>query len=209
MLRLPLLLTLSALVGLAACGGNVVAEGTGGDGTGGNGTGANGTGGSTTSSVMSCPSVEPSAGGSCAAEAAGFACTYGDSVRPECRNLYVCNEGMWEATGSACVSPPAGDCPASQPSAQTTCANMGDVCTYGDTICACSCGGGACIPPIAWLCTPPPTTSGCPAVVPNDGTPCSVPGVQCTYGNVCSISGAQVTCTSGLWSWDMMIACAG
>jgi hypothetical protein len=36
-----------------------------------------------------------------------------------------------------------------------------------------------------------------------------VPGAQCTYGNVCSASGAQVDCIDGLWQWNMMIACAG
>ncbi len=86
---------------------------------------------------------------------------------------------------------------------------MGDVCTYGDTICSCGCAGGFCGNPIFWQCSDPPVTPGCPAVVPNDGTPCAAEGVECNYGDVCSQSGALVQCTGGLWKWDTMIACGG
>jgi hypothetical protein len=64
-------------------------------------------------------------------------------------------------------------------------------------------------PPIEWQCAGPPTTAGCPPVVPNDGTPCSDEGVMCTYGLICSMSGALVSCKNGLWLWNTMIACGG
>jgi hypothetical protein len=205
-----LLLGLAAIVALAACGGSVVEQNTGGAGTGaGPSTASNGTGVGGSSSGGPCPEQEP-AGGSCAGVPDQLRCTYGDSVRPECRDAWLCSGGSWTTTKGECFEPPAGECGATQPGTQDVCANMGDVCTYGDTICICGCGGGiACEPPVDWECSGPPTTSGCPAAVPNDGTPCAAAGVQCNYGDVCSASGALVECTNGLWRWNTMIECAG
>jgi hypothetical protein len=86
---------------------------------------------------------------------------------------------------------------------------MGEGCTYGNSFCYCGCGGGPCGLPFQWQCADPPTTPGCPAIVPNDGTPCSSQGLQCTYGNVCTSAGALVNCINGLWTWDTAIACGG
>jgi hypothetical protein len=86
---------------------------------------------------------------------------------------------------------------------------MGDVCTYGDTICYCGCGGGLCADPVDWLCSAPPAGGGCPAIAPNDGTACSAEGASCLYGSACTPSFAEVNCTSGRWVWNLMIACAG
>ena len=33
--------------------------------------------------------------------------------------------------------------------------------------------------------------------------------VECTYGDVCDVSGAMVSCTNGRWLWNTMIACGG
>jgi len=91
------------------------------------------------------------------------------------------------------------------------CSTEGDVCVInGSTICLCtSCAGPCMQPPPKWLCTPPPMTAGCPELAPNDGTPCGTDGLMCTYGNVCTISGAQVKCENGLWKWNLVIACPG
>jgi hypothetical protein len=224
-------LGLAAVLGVAACGGSVVDEGTGGAtgaGTSTAGTGAStpgtatgagasttGTGASTTgtgsgggTSTGPCPLSPPTGSASCAGVPDQFQCTYGDSVRPDCRIAWICSNGSWETTGNTCIEP--ADCGSSEPGPQTVCANMGDVCTYGDSICFCGCGGGvACLPPVDWSCNGPPTTPGCPAVVPNDGTPCNVPGVQCDYGEPCTQTNAVVACSNGLWLWNTMIACAG
>jgi len=221
-----LYLGLATVMAVAACGGSVVDEGTGGvTGTSTTGAGASTTGASTTgvsttgtgtfttgsgggTSTGPCPLSPPTGSTSCAGAPDQFQCTYGDSVRPDCRAAWICTNGSWEATGSACIEPT--DCGSSEPGPETVCANMGDVCTYGDSICFCGCGGGpVCAPPVDWSCNGPPTTPGCPAVVPNDGTPCDAAGVQCNYGKQCTSTNAVVACSDGLWLWNTMIGCAG
>jgi hypothetical protein len=200
------LLGFAAVVAVAACGGSVVSEGaTGGSGAGTTGTGAgtSGTGAGTSSGP--CPPSAPTTN-SCAGVPNGFRCTYGDSVRPDCRVEWSCLGGQWLTQNGSCGQ---GPCAGSEPATGTVCTNMGDVCVYGDSICECGCGGGFCGMPVDWQCSGPPTTPGCPAVVPNDGTPCSANGLQCTYGNVCMQSSAMVSCKNGLWLWNTMIACGG
>jgi hypothetical protein len=185
-----------------ACGNVVVAGSTGGTSstTGGDGGGNPGT--------SFCPSTEPVAGSSCLAPP-GQRCTYGEEVRPECRNEWICNNGDWFTTKSVCLSPPADHCAFTEPPSGV-CAQEGDVCVVGAaTICQCSsCFGGPCMaPPPKWQCSGPPTTPGCPAIVPNDGSACASEGLECTYGNVCSQSGALTRCKGGMWLWDTQIAC--
>jgi hypothetical protein len=196
-LSVTLLLTLGA-----GCGSNVV-TGTGG-GTQSTGTGTQSTG---TGTSGGCPSTEPT-GGSCAGLADGLTCTYGSSVRPECRTLWVCVAGKWEMPGNVCAM--FTGCPATQPPTSMVCTNMNQVCTYADTICLCNaCAAGPCkVPPVTWQCTAPPSTLGCPPVVPNNGTACTTNELQCSYGFPCASSGAVVNCTNGVWVWDQMIACA-
>jgi hypothetical protein len=86
---------------------------------------------------------------------------------------------------------------------------MGDECVYVDSFCYCGCGGGFCGMPYDWQCADPPNTADCPPTVPNDGTPCLSPGLECTYGDVCTPAGALVDCKNGLWLWNTMIACGG
>ncbi len=157
------LTALTALVALAACGGSVVDQTTGGAGTGaatpGNSTGnsTTGAGGSTTEGP--CPVAPPSAGSSCAGVPNQFRSTYGVTVRPECRAAWVCDSGAWSSTSGDCLEPPPGECVTTEPGPETVCANMGDVCTYGPAICQCGCGGGLdCAPPVDWQCSGPPTT---------------------------------------------------
>ncbi len=210
----PLAFVLS-LAGLAACSSNVETSGAGGSssasGSGGGhvstGSALDSTGTGTTGSP--CPATEPQ-GGSCSAPD-GFRCTFGSSVRPECRNEWLCSHGEWLSTKGQCFDPPEQDCAFSKPPTGSVCPAEGDVCPLGDdTICICSsCAGGPCMaPPAKWQCAPPPSTAGCPKVVPNDGTACSQNGLSCTYGFICSGSGAMVECKGGLWKWQQDIACA-
>jgi hypothetical protein len=222
-----------ALAGLVACGGSVIREGAGASpttGTGANtttGTGADttvGSGASTTTgsgastgvgggtSGGPCPLAVPPLGASCAGVPDQFRCTYGDSVRPDCRNVRICSGGGWTTANVGCAMPPPGACPASEPSPGMPCTGtVGQdfVCTYGDAICGCGCGGGFCGVPFTWQCTDPPITPGCPATVPNDGTACSAATLECVYGDPCSPAGAIVDCTNGLWKWNTMIVCGG
>src|SRR5262249_41252874 len=140
-----------------------------------------------------------------------YFCTYGDSVRPDCRTAWTCSDGgSWFQTQSTCLEPPPGECPGVQPSAQSVCPSQGDVGTYGGTICLCgACAGGPCmLPPAKWQCAPPPSTAGCPPVVPNGGSACSADGLTCTYGFPCSSTGVQVTCMFGAWQWRTDLICA-
>ncbi|MEO5726175.1 MAG: hypothetical protein ABI134_15240 [Byssovorax sp.] len=190
-----------------ACGDVVLTGGTGG-GTG-NSTSAvtsGGTGGSAGTSF--CPAAEPAPGSSCAAPE-GQRCTYGEQVRPECRKDFICSNGGWFTTKSVCLSPPADHCAFTEPPTGV-CGQEGDVCVVGAaTICQCSsCLGGPCMPPPPqWQCSGPPTTPGCPAIVPNDGSACASEGLECTYGNVCSASGALARCKAGMWRWDTQMVC--
>jgi len=207
--RLPFFLA-TLLAGAVGCGGSVVA-GTGGSGgatSTGTSTGTNTSSGTTGS--VTCPATEPTAG-ACSGLPSGLQCTYGTSVRPECRDQWICESGSWTTTKGGCVQPPAGDCPTTQPSSTTVCATQGDVCTYGDTLCLCdSCVEGPCMAGATrWQCAAPPTTTGCPPAVPNDGTACTASGLECSYGYTCSQTGALVDCTDGVWVWNTMVACAG
>jgi Hint domain len=96
--------------------------------------------------------------------------------------------------------PPA--CPASPPADQTVCSNSLVSCWYSDGAnCQCSsCAGGSEYPvcqtinPPEWFCAAP--GAGCPKTLPNAGTPCSVPGTDCSPN--CSL---EVTCKDGVWQW--------
>lgn len=156
-----------------------------------------------------CPMAQPN-GGACSAPE-GFRCSYGSSVRTDCRSAVVCKSGQWTGEMSACSQSTGCPKPSTLPSGQCT-GNDGAFCTYGDTVCGC----GACLlsgpcmaPPLKWQCIGPPTGPGCPAVAPNDGTPCNHPGAQCSYGFVCSGAGAQVECKNGLWYWSPVTSCLG
>lgn len=194
-MRLSSLVTLAAaFAGAIGCGSNV-ATGSGGNGTGGE-----------SNAISPCPAAEPSAGNvPCGTE--DFRCTYGDSVRPECRHDWICNAGKWTTTKNVCVEPPPNTCGTTPPTEGAICNGFeGSVCTFGSDICLCSaCSGGPCMPNAKWSCAKPP--AGCPATAPNDGSTCDQPGADCTYGFPCGSAGAHVKCTNGLWKWDTEIAC--
>jgi hypothetical protein len=181
-----------------ATGGAGGATGGAGGATGGSGGATGGSGGI---SPSGCPANKPT--GACSTE--GLRCTYGDDVRPECRDGVACNGGQWVAEKNACLPPPAG-CPAVPPTSgqpKVTCSNEGDVCSYASgAICNCSSCLGPCVPPPWWQCSPAPTDPGCPKTVPNDGAACDASaGTTCTYGNPCNGSGQKVQCSAGAWKW--------
>ncbi len=228
------LLGVLTLGAVAACGGSVVADPTGassGSGAGSTGTdaGSTGTGTSTTSTGAGgaqtttgtgasttgsgggtradpCPVTAPAAGASCAGVPDQVECTYGSSVRADCRDAWICEGGSWTSTSEGCTQPAPGECPTSEPVSGSVCGTTAVNCVYNDDVCFCGCPGGpACMVPFDWQCAAPPTTPGCPPIVPNEGTPCSAEGLECDYGLSCTATGANVTCTDGLWTWERLI----
>ena len=158
-----------------------------------------------------CPATAPEAGAPCAGQ---IGCSYGDSARPDCRDVFVCStEGSpsgafaWRRTRGACPAAPVGFCPAGLPAEGSECSPIDDPnkrvpCAYaGDILCSCPCRslGNRCARPERWVCVKPPTTPGCPAVAPNWGASCPVQGVQCRYGDPCGGGGAVAFCRAGVW----------
>jgi len=171
------------------------------------------TSGETGGAVIGCPAQEPTEGDPCPT-APSFSCWYGDSPRPECRDSWFCVSQKWQSARQGCA-PLTDYCPAQQPDA-STCSAIGDPnatgnCAYsGGVLCRCPCTGtpeNTCAPS-QWVCYGPPTTPGCPQVLPNQGTPCSVQGTQCSYGNPCDGYGVGVYCRAGFWDHSQ-IACPG
>jgi hypothetical protein len=166
---------------------------------------APGTGGGPT--IRPCPPSEPS-GEACPGVPEGYLCTYGDSVRPDCRDAWTCQGGVWTTSFETCEQPPPGACPITMPSSTMQCPEMGTTCTYDADICYCGCGGGpVCTFPVDWQCGPPAGPPACPSIAPNSGTLCSFEGIECTYGVVCTPSGVVADCTGGVWVWQE-VGCA-
>lgn len=190
---------------LAACSGKVVTDSGGTGGTGGSLSSSSST---TTSSTggpgpTGCPAQEPVGGSMCPTPL--LLCTYGDAVKPECRHAYQCLGSGWQPQTSSCVEP--ADCSFASP--DQVCMVNGETCTVGNSICTCtSCAFGPCMaPPPKWSCAGPPATPGCPPTIPNIGTACATPDLQCIYGNPCVGSGAIAECKSGAWDWAGPVAC--
>ena len=199
----------SFVVLLAACGGSVeTPDPTGSGGAGAMGSSSTGnvsTGGSGGGSASDCPVNLPANGDACAPDM--LFCTYGESARPECRQQATCSNGKFVADNSACTESPPGTCLAQPPMNGTDCTAEGAACPYPDgTICVCSsCPGGPCMQFPKWQCNAP--AAGCPVVVPNAGTACSMDGQTCTYGFPCGPSGMTTECKMGAWTWQKDITC--
>lgn len=152
--------------------------------------------------TVPCPAAEPTVGAKCTGP---MDCEYGDAVRPECRARFGCAETTdwrWQEAAD-CTEAPAGFCPDTRPG-ETPCTPpiSWAACEYGNAVCVCPCdppleGDGHCAPGL-WACFDPPTTEGCPTIAPNYGSPCSVQGLECNYGNVCDW-GYSRFCYKGLW----------
>lgn len=153
-----------------------------------------------------CPAAEPAAGATCSV--ASLTCAYGDSISSFCRREYVCEEQIWQAQQSACVTQPSGFCPR-QPQPGEAC-TTGEFelffvpCEYEGGI-TCNCVGN----PLQqagiegqWECYGPPPNAACPAVLPNIGSGCAQNGQSCRYGIVesdCYSPYASVYCYQGAW----------
>jgi hypothetical protein len=160
--------------------------------------------------LASCPANEPREGDPCSG--AGLVCGYGDSGRPDCRDIWECQSDAWHSTLSGCAQLPDGFCPTSEPDNSIACQTSSDPslqgdCVYpGGVLCDCPCvqtvtdAGAFICGPSQFVCYGPPSTAGCPAIAPNIGTPCAVQGVQCVYADPCDGLGAAVLCRAGVWS---------
>lgn len=163
--------------------------------------------GSTT--LAECPPVPPSEGGEC--DAAQALCTYGDSVRAECRERWRCTGSSgWRLEPTECPEVPDAYCPDVPPDGDCTPLDAlgnqvefqdGEIaCTYADsTVCVCrDCSDEACAGGPNWECIHPPEDLDCPTGAPNIGQPCEVQGLVCDYGDPC-VSGALRMCREGVW----------
>jgi len=200
---------LLALV-VAGCSGKTSTGGTA--GSSGNG----GTGGSGGSSAFSCPASPPGDGSPCtpppASTSPGISadsahCSWGSDPRAACRTTALCTDKkIWSVTkptSPGCSTPPLPSaCPAAPATVGSTCSDKTLSCWYASgTNCWCSdCKGGTEYPicqtidPPQWACHAPP--SGCPTKLPQAGSACSTPGLDC--GPDCNLS---VVCESGRWVW--------
>jgi len=172
-----------------------------------------GAGGSDTSSEpgVRCPMAEPQEGAPCPGR---LDCTYGDSLRPDCRRMFVCQDGsrgettptVWSSRPS-CRPPPPDFCPINPPASER-CVPIADPnerapCEYPpDVVCSCPChlspSAPGCDLNQKWKCYDPPAEPGCPPSVPNLGSSCTQ-GIRCEYGDPCEGWGMVTFCRGGLW----------
>ncbi len=157
-----------------------------------------------------CTDVAPSVGDRCASE--GWICSYGDSPRFDCKDLYTCTTGRWNLTDGSCARAPSGYCPAQKPAGQPCTAldengsgvsrGAGAACTYASSVCLCyGCTSRMCDHgQSTWECSEPPATAGCPPTPPNLGAACAAESLECTYGDACQASGHVVACERGVWA---------
>ena len=168
--------------------------------------GADGGNGDAGTSSAACPASIPAGGAACPQRQ--LECEYGNAPGASGCNTYVqCGPSGWGVVPTP--SPPAwcGGLPSSCPSTRagvtegSACTSDGTRCDYADGTCACSVpegpvqidGGGA-----TWHCTHP--TTGCPAVAPRAGTPCSQPDLSCDYGQCTLPNGVSFLCAGGAWA---------
>ena len=180
------------------------------------GTGASGGGSGSTGGP--CPAATPVNGTSCKEpyQSTGLEeseCSYGDDPRPGCRTTAKCEAGAWlvsvpkqfdDGNGAQdCATPPLpAACPMPTPNQMSASSDATLSCWYDEgTRCWCSsCKLGTQFPicqtvdPPQWFCATPAT--GCPALMPQAGTPCGAPGASC--GPDCTL---PITCTDGVWHW--------
>jgi len=138
-----------------------------------------------------CPCEPPVSGDPCDLGSVLNTCTYGTDPRLSCRQQFACVHGQWTETadGTSKLCTPAAECPSTKPSAGTQCDTVPVECAFPDgSICAC---GGT------WMCSEPQTAAGCPALIPNEGTPCSG-NVLCEYDDPCD---PRTQCVDGVWVW--------
>jgi hypothetical protein len=141
-----------------------------------------------------CPRVQPTEGAACPKNA--LRCSFGDSPIPECRSAFYCNGTRWLRSDTFGSCPSTAGCPGA-PQSDLQCTKPGEVCPYSDgTLCRCGtdvCSGGT----STWHCTSPSTRPvGCPAIIPNEGEPCTLVNTRCDYEPA-----VTAVCDDGAWSW--------
>jgi hypothetical protein len=144
-----------------------------------------------------CPTSPPQGAGDCAA---GLICEYGDDPRDYCRVRWSCIEGHWSERHPGCPALQVAACGATRAEVDgQPCTTEGTWCTPEGTACQCTnCDTfhpSMCNGPLTWHCEA--ATTGCPAGVPNVGTPCSPSAQQCIYR--CGADGSR-TCAGGSWA---------
>ena len=164
--------------------------------------GSSGAGGSGPGSPF-CPVKVPPDGATCLFE--GLLCEYGNDPRGDkCRTILACSDQRWKYTNKP-------ECPAIEyPECRT---RPGEVCDQVNTYCyqsdGAACGCSTCPPNMICLpgskpylyCTMP-SSHGCPAGLPNLGTPCEIEKLSCDY---CPDN--PRTCYGGIWIPGKPTAC--
>jgi hypothetical protein len=162
-----------------------------------------------------CPAAEPMLGAAC--DLPDKLCTYGDSRRAACRNLYACADGVWTFPTTfeqaICPSP---DCPAEVPEGEECLLPYGGpptVCQYPDFL-TCACGQSRYNPAATvthWSCYGLPTDTRCPKLLPNVGDGCATRALECTYeppANLnCVMTNAALVCSDGEWQLLPGVSC--
>jgi hypothetical protein len=143
-----------------------------------------------------CPASLPAGGSPCTV---ATSCSYGDSTDGDCRNRATCDGSTWAVTPSTCPAPtPAASCPVQATDGAPCTASA--FCRYANGF-DCECAAGT------WFCDGPvPMAGGCPSIVPNEGTPCTVTnGGTCSYGcRELTANALTASCTdAGVWIWDL------
>jgi hypothetical protein len=149
-----------------------------------------------------CPSSPPAAGSTC--PTLGLSCTWGSDPRIACRASATCLgppavAPSWSVAQDHC-SPLAACCPATPPTQDDPCDSAslnGLACVYSGSVYSCGC-----VPPemenvpLTWCLIG--NYPGCPSVVPNLGTECDSPGLNCVY-NYCTTPEIAIECFEGTW----------
>jgi hypothetical protein len=193
-------------------GGN---RGSGGVGGGGAGGGSGGAGGGS-----ACPASMPQAGAACTGSAS---CSFGEEPSLDCRQRARCVGGLWAITPAPgyCTAPRDPACPATAALAIGAACDLGGPVCFYSSLCSCvpcNCDVAGCFPlcrgrpmgtPV-WDCRAQSPSSGpaCPAAIPNEGAPCTVPeGTACPDSPCFLQSGYDVRCTGGVWRWTSRSIC--
>lgn len=136
-------------------------------------------------------------------------CTWGDDPRPGCRTSALCDNGVWSISTPRCTPLLPAGCPTSPPASDSNCSDTSVGCWYdSSTRCFCSsCMGGFSYPvcqtidPPHWYCVDP-SPGACPYPLPQAGSPCDTPGLNC--GLDCS---SPIVCKDGVWQWNYCQSC--
>lgn len=191
----------SAIVVLAACGGQVGDNSAAGDG------GPDGT-------LTTCPKVAPAEGAACGGT---LTCDY-SSCGPSggSGSSYECQSGKMVKFGGSSCNPPAPECPPTEPTVGSSClGGSWGSCNYRDT---CEhrpvearptqyiCGGGT------WrlaAATEPSYVATCPTTVPTHDSPCTCGPTHfygnCTYGDCYGMPTTQAYCDATTGKWNVTL----